>query len=364
MMIETTARRLCLGGGALLAAAGAAIAARPQVPAEAFDLAYWNLTLPADADRDGKPDTVSVRKLRRFSHPDFFHLDADGHLVFAAPNKAATTRNSTNTRSELREMLRGTKTRIRTHGGGNNWAVAARNGADGYARIGGRLDATLRVDHVSRNAGRPEAKPAYSAVVGQIHAVGYDDTSSGFGYGNEPIKIYYKKWPEHETGSVFWTYERNLAKDDPARRDLAYPVFGHSWESPDDPGAAGIALGEPFSYTINVYRNTMYLTFESERLGTVRYAKSLIDNVDPLGEVDEADNRFGYGGDSLYFKAGIYNQCSASTADGFWYPACPGTGDWATDRADGNYAQATFVRLTHGEATPPAAAPAPRDGDG
>ena len=56
------------------------------------------------------------------------------------------------------------------------------------------MDATLRVDHV---AGNPNKKPAYSVVVGQIHAMKYKNTSSGFGYGNEPLKIYYKKWPGH-----------------------------------------------------------------------------------------------------------------------------------------------------------------------
>ena len=56
------------------------------------------------------------------------------------------------------------------------------------------MDATLRVDHV---AGNPNKKPAYSVVVGQIHAMTYNNTNSGFGYGNEPLKIYYKKWPGH-----------------------------------------------------------------------------------------------------------------------------------------------------------------------
>ena len=322
-------------------------------PAKKFDLRYWNLTLPQDDNRDKKPDSVSVKDLQKYSHPDFFYLNEDDHLVFAAPNKAITTKNSTNTRSELREMLRGKKTSHKTHGAKNNWAVEARKGSDKFGRIGGKLEATLRVDHVSTNAGKPDKPPAYSAVVGQIHAVKYDNTSSGFGYGNEPIKIYYKKWPAHETGSLFWTYERNLSRNDPDRKDIAYPVFGFTWETPEDPGANGIALGEEFSYTINVHRNTMYLTFESERLGTVKYTKSLVHNVDAYGVVDAADNRFSYGGDSLYFKAGIYNQCSTSDADGFWYAACPGTGDWDTDKADGNYAQATFSKIVQGPSEAP-----------
>lgn len=322
-------------------------------PAQVFDLGNWNITLPIDEDRDNKPDSVSVKRLKKYTHPDFFYLNEDGHLVFAAPNKGFTTKNTSNTRSELREMPRGTNTRAKTHGYKNNWSVEARNGSEKFARIGGKLEATLKVDHVPTRAGRPDRKSAFSAVVGQIHAVKYDNTSSGFGYGNEPIKVFYKKWPEHEMGSVFWSYERNLAKDDPLRRDITYPVFGLTWEHQEDPREAGIALGEEFSYTINVHRNTMYLTFQNDRLGTVKYVKSLISNIDANGDVDEDDNVYSYGGDALYFKAGVYNQCTPATAEGTSNAACPGTGDWEIDRDNGNYAQATFSRLVHGPSDAP-----------
>lgn len=318
-----------------------------RAPSDAFDLSYWKITLPSDDNNDGKPDEVSVRAIQGYAHSDFFYLSDDGRMVFAAPNNAATTANTTNTRSELRQMLRGSNTRVGTHDPGNNFAVEARKSSDKFASIGGKMEATLRVDHVSRNAGDPTKRPAYSAVVGQIHAVKYASTRSGFGYGNEPIKIYYKKFPDHETGSVFWNYERNLAKDDPDRTDLSVPVFGVGWDSTEDPGESGIALGEDFSYTINVHRNTMYLTFYNERLGTVRHTRSLVRGA------DAKDNPYAYGGDSLYFKAGIYNQCSTRTGTSMWYAGCPGTGDWEQDKADGNYAQASFSRLVIGPSTPP-----------
>jgi len=215
------------------------------------------------------------------------------------------------------------------------------------------MEATLHVDHVAKRAGDPSKKPAYSAVVGQIHAVKYDDTSTGFGYGNEPLKIYYKKFPNHETGSIFWNYERNLAKSDPKRTDITYPVFGNTWENLADPGAQGIALGEEFSYVVNVHNNTMHLTFMNARLGTKSYSINLANNIDAYGKVDADDNKFGYAVDSNYFKAGIYNQCSTKGGDGFWYAACPGTGDWEIDKANGDYAQATFKRLVVGPSTPP-----------
>jgi len=318
-----------------------------QTPGAAFDLSHWKITLPTDDDRDGKPDEIDVREIQGFAHPDFFYLDASGGMVFVAPNKAVTTANSTNTRSELRQMLRGTNTRIGTSAPGNNFAVEARRGSDQFGAIGGKLEATLRVDHVSLNAGAPSKRAAYSVVVGQIHALKYDSTNSGFGFGNEPIKIFYKKFPGHQTGSLFWTYERNLASDHPDRADLAVPVFGFTWDSLEDPGENGIALGEEFSYTINVHRNTMYLTFHNDRLGTVSQSRSLVRGADTL------DNPYSYGGDSLYFKAGVYNQCSTRTGASQWYAGCPGSGDWAVDKANGNYAQATFLRLVVGPASAP-----------
>jgi len=335
-----------------LMAAAAPVAALGEssaevAPGSAFDLSQWKITLPSDANGDGKPDEIDVRALQGFAHPDYFYMSEDGRMVFAAPNKAPTTKNTTNTRSELRQMLRGENTRIGTHDPENNFAVEARKGSDKFAAIGGKMEATLRVDHVSRNAGDPSKKPAYSAVIGQIHAIKYKSTRSGFGYGNEPIKIYYKKFPGHETGSVFWNYELNLASDDPDRTDLSVPVFGAPWESDEDPGEKGIALGEDFSYTINVHKNTMYLTFHNERLGTVRHTRSLVRGA------TKKDNPYAYGGDSLYFKAGIYNQCSTRTGTSMWYAGCPGTGDWEVDKANGNYAQASFSRLVIGPSTPP-----------
>lgn len=318
-----------------------------KLPAEVIDLSQWKITLPSDDDGNKKPDEIGVRELQKSAHPDFFFVNEDGRVVFAAPNKAPTTANSTNTRSELRQMLRGTNTRIGTHDPLNNFAVEARKGSDKFGAVGGKMEATLSVDHVSTNAGDPTKRPAFSAVVGQIHAIKYKSTKSGFGYGNEPIKIYYKKFPGHQTGSVFWTYERNLAKDDPNRTDLAVPVFGNTWDNSEDPGDSGISLGEEFSYTINVHRNTMYLTFQNDRLGTIKHTRSLVRGA------DAKDNPYSYGGDSLYFKAGIYNQCSTRSGTSMWYAGCPGTGDWQTDKADGNYAQATFSRLVVSDSTPP-----------
>jgi poly(beta-D-mannuronate) lyase len=326
---------------------------KAPVPADKFDLSHWNITLPTDENKDKKVDTISTKKLKKFSHPDFFYLDDQNRMVFASPNKAFTTKNTSNTRSELRYMLRGNDTRIKTQSAANNFAVEARKDSDKFGSVGGRMDATLHVDHVARRAGDPKTKAAYSGVVGQIHATKYKNTSSGFGYGNEPLKIYYKKFPDHEKGSVFWTYERNLPKDHDDRTDIAYPVWGNTWKNMEDPGDAGIGLGEEFSYTVNVHKNTMHLTFTHPTRPPVKYSINLANNIDAYGNVDALDNKYSYGGDTLYFKAGMYNQCSTKKGGGFWYAGCPGTGEWAVDKANGDYAQATFSKLVVGPSTPP-----------
>ena len=73
--------------------------------------------------------------------------------------------------------------------------------------------------HVS-TAGDGRVAASYSTVVGQIH--------SGEGHENEPCKIFYKKFPGQEKGSVFWNYEINTAGDDNTGRwDYSYPVWGY-----------------------------------------------------------------------------------------------------------------------------------------
>ena len=328
-----------------------------KVPANHFDLSQWKITLPLDNNQDGKIDEVDTKDLQSFYHEDFFYLNKDGHMVFSAPNKAITTANSSNTRSELRHMLRGQNQKLKTKGHKNNFVLEKHSLSDKFARIGGKLEASLKVDHVATRAGNPNKPPAYSVVVGQIHA-GKDKnllnkTDELFGWGNEPLKIYYKKWPNHETGSVFWTYERNLAKSDPNRTDIAYAVWGNTWKNGVDPKSQGVALGEEFQYEVNVHGNVMHLVFKAQGKETVKYSIDLTNNVDANGDVDSLDNRFGYTLDWHYFKAGAYNQCSTKDEPGMWYAACAGTGDWETDKMNGDYVQVTFTDLKVGESSAP-----------
>lgn len=322
-------------------------------PGARFDLTHWNITLPTDDDEDDKPDTISVRNLQTFSNSDFFYLDDDSRMVFVSPNKAATTPNSSNARSELRYMSRGHNEQIRTKSPQNNFALASHPQADEFASIGGKMEATLQVDHVSKRAGNPENPSSYSVVIGQIHATKFDQQLNGFGWGNEPLKIYFKKHPTHEMGSVFWNYERNLARNHPERRDISYVVWGQDWTSSQDPGVSGLALGEPFSYTVNVFEDTMHLTFDTVRHAPVKFTINLTDNIDANGLADLSDHPEGYAGDVHYFKAGAYNQCSTRVSEDKRSPACSGTGDWSIDHSNGDYVMVRFHRLVVGASEAP-----------
>ena len=114
-------------------------------------------------------------------------------VVYKTPNSGITSRTSSNTRTELGEK--------------KHW----------IPEEGGKLTGTLKVQHVS-TTGDATAASSFSVVIGQIH--------SDEGHENEPLKIYYKKFPGHTKGSVFWNYEINTKGDNIGRFDYLYCSLG------------------------------------------------------------------------------------------------------------------------------------------
>ena len=312
------------------------------VPADKFDMRNWKITIPSDINQDGRVDEIEGVAMLSYAHQDFFFLDKDNNMVFEVQNQAITTKNSKNARSELRQMPRGADFSIDTSDQLNQWALSSHPQAKEYSAVGGTLEATVKVNHVAENAKHPERPPAHSVVVGQIHAKKHDQlikAKTGFGHGNEPLKIFFKKFPGHQYGSVFWNYERNLEKKDPNRMDISLPVWGNTWENQAEPGKAGIALGEEFSYKVNIEGTIMHLTFETARHKPVSY------DIDLSKGYDDKDHAQGYAEDDFYFKAGAYGQCSVSDKHAVWGTGCEGTGDFAKDKKDGNYSSVTFSAL-------------------
>ncbi len=293
-------------------------------------------------------DGTNVDDLVKFEHKDFFYTVIDGTrrwVAYKAPNSGVTSKNSSNTRTELHEK--------------REWTPEQ----------GGKLTGTCKVMHVS-TSGDARVSAAYSTVIGQIH--------SGEGHENEPCKIFYKKFPGHKKGSVFWNYEINTAgEDNSGRWDFSYPVWGYDFSvvgsNPTDFPAEpkdGIELGEEFSYEINVHKGIMYVTFTSEGHETKTFTKNLIQSeyttkadipeqtqklFVPMGQ-DGVERKSAYAGELNYFKQGAYNQSNGKAPEKnmVW---CPGSetygGDIAKQYENGDYTEVWFREATIGESTSP-----------
>lgn len=290
----------------------------------------WKILLGDGTHRDTLID---------YAKKDFFYVENDKKtdwVVYKTPNSGITSRTSSNTRTELGQK--------------EHW----------IPEVGGKLTGTLKVMHVS-TSGDASVPSSYSTVIGQIH--------SDEGHENEPLKIYYKKFPGHTKGSVFWNYEINTKGDNSERWDFSSAVWGYDWSFvgtsstayPDEP-EDGIALGEEFSYEVNVYKGIMHLTFTSEGHETIKFTKSLLqsdfakksDIPQQVLTVYVSKNRGGterengYANEIQYFKQGAYNQANGKTTKSETFD-----GDIAKQYANGSYAEVWFKEATLGAGTLP-----------
>jgi len=297
-----------------------------KAPALNFDLTKWKINIPTEDDkpsRAGKVMEISAQDLSNqqnpYSHPDWFYTDKrTGAMVFTTPNKAMTTPNSKNARSELRAMLASSYKDPK-----NNFALASHPEAASYGSIGGELSATLSVDWVS-TSGNDKKNGAFSTVIGQIH-----------GSKNEPLKIVYRKLPGHEYGSLYWRYEINATGDNyDKRKDIYHNVLGaYNLRAGSEDPIDGIKLGEVFSYDVNVKNSIMHLTFKKNIGEPNEVIKTFA--LD-LSKGQYLGNKYdeGYANDWMYFKAGNYNQCNVGSSQ------CSNNG-----LAAGDYAQVSFYEL-------------------
>ena len=273
-----------------------------------------------------------------FENKDFFYTQNENGtnwVVFKAPNAGSTHGTSNNTRTELGQIKK--------------WYPATAND---------KLTATLQVKNVSAT-GDARVAASYAVVVGQIH--------SADAFENEPLKIFYKKFPGHTKGSVFWHYEINTAGDDNSRRwDFSTAVWGHDFSVVGDSANTypaeptdGIALGEEFSYEVVVKDGIMSLKFTSEGHETKTFTKNLLKSeyatkaaipeqtqklFFPIGQ-DGVERENAYAGEGCFFKLGCYNQTNGKSPEvnKNW---CSGAetygGDIQKQYETGNYAEVWF----------------------
>ena len=290
---------------------------------------HWSLILG---------DGSNVGQAINFEHKDFFFTANDAKrdwVVFKTPNAGNTHGTSNNTRTELAQSKK--------------WSPMT----------DAKLSATLKVTNVS-TTGDARVASTFSVVIGQIH--------SADGHENEPFKLFYKKFPGHTKGSVFWNYEINTAGDDDnsGRWDYSYPIWGYDFSVvgteansyPAEP-KDGIALGEELSYEVIIKDGIMHLTFTSEGHETKTFTKNLISSeyakrsdmpkqveklFVPIGQ-DGVERANAYADEGLFFKLGCYNQTNGKDpkVNKVW---CSGAethgGDIQKQYADGNYAEVWF----------------------
>jgi hypothetical protein len=293
-------------------------------------------------------DGTTEEDLTNFQHKDFFYTVIDGTrrwVVYKTPNSGVTSKNSSNTRTELHEK--------------REWTPEQ----------GGKLTGTCKVMHVS-TSGDARVAASYSTVVGQIH--------SGEGHENEPLKIFYKKFPGHTKGSLFWNYEINTAgENNSGRWDFSTAVWGNDMSVvgttkdgfPLEP-IDGIELGEEFSYEVNVYNGIMYLTFTCPGHETKTFVKNLVKSeyvtssslpaqvrklFVPIGQ-DGIERSTAYSGELNYFKQGAYNQTNGKSPSKsmVW---CAGAetygGDIQKQYDNGCYTEVWFKEATVGPGEKP-----------
>ena len=283
-------------------------------------------------------DGSNVGVANDLENKDFFYTQNEegiNWVVFKTPNAGNTHGTSNNTRTELGQIKK--------------WYPATAND---------KLTATLKVKNVSAT-GDARVAASHSVVIGQIH--------SADGHENEPLKIFYKKFPGHTKGSVFWHYEINTAgEDNSGRWDYSSAVWGHDFSvvgkevnTYPEERKDGIALGEEFTYEIAVKQGIMTLNFTSEGHDTKTFTKNLIKSeyttkadmpeqtrklFVPIGQ-DGVERKNAYAGEGCFFKLGSYNQTNGKSPEvnRNW---CSGAethgGDIQKQYADGNYAEVWF----------------------
>lgn len=284
-------------------------------PWDNFDLSQWKLDTPASRSSSESCKT-------EFTEPQdwqndfpseseqYFFTHTDGGMRFVSEIGGATTGGNCNsrTRSELREMLRGSNTNIDTDGKTddgdddgdfrNNWALGyqpttkAGNNNQSWGAREGKMRATLRVNKVT-TTGSDSSKER--VVIGQIHAK--DD---------EPLRLNYKHRAGFDGGCIYASSEQNGGDD------TNFVLAGSNTSCSSDPGSNGLGLGELFSYEIENIDEDIIVTIYQGDFGAV------IDTV--TIDLNEINGGYDLNNDWMYFKAGAYTQNSlndgGSSGDG------------------------------------------------
>lgn len=261
-----------------------------KAPSGNFDLSTWNLSIPEDQG-NGTATTISVSEINNdYENSNYFYTADDGGMVFKCPVDGFTTSvNTSFVRVELREMLRGTNTSISTQGvNKNNWVFGTAPASDIIAAAGydGEMNATVAVNKVTTTG---TSSHVGRLIIGQIHA-----------NIDEPIRLYYRKLPNNDLGSIYFAHEPT----DGNGSEQWYEMIGSRSNSASNP-TDGIALNEKWSYKIKVVGDILTVTI-------IREGKD-----DVVRTVNMVNSGFNVGGQYMYFKAGLYHVNNSGDNDDY-----------------------------------------------
>ncbi|MDP5081986.1 MAG: polysaccharide lyase family 7 protein, partial [Winogradskyella sp.] len=261
-----------------------------KAPSGNFDLSTWNLSIPEDQG-NGTATTISVSEINNdYENSNYFYTADDGGMVFKCPVDGFTTSvNTSFVRVELREMLRGTNTSISTQGvNKNNWVFGTAPTSDIIAAAGydGEMNATVAVNKVTTTG---TSSHVGRLIIGQIHA-----------NIDEPIRLYYRKLPNNDLGSIYFAHEPT----DGNGSEQWYEMIGSRSNSASNP-TDGIALNEKWSYKIKVVGDILTVTI-------IREGKD-----DVVRTVNMVNSGFNVGGQYMYFKAGLYHVNNSGDNDDY-----------------------------------------------
>ena len=290
----------------------------------------------------------------------YFFTSTDGGMVFKSPvDGGRTSSGSRFPRSELREYARG-GVRSRDNGRGgtesisvtgtneNNWVLgyqpqalildegSSNRNIQNVGGRGGRLTGTLRVNKVTET-GRPDDIGV--TIIGQIHAE-----------SDEPLRLYYRKLPQNELGSVYVLHEirEDMSGESDTGRsgdDLDEVLLVGSRDDNASNPENGIALDELFSYEIINEGSIIEVVLRRGDFDGPEISRTSIDMAEV---VDDGVTGSGYDRNNewMYFKAGAYTQNNVAVERfrGENEPGADTTG-FGPDGTEADYDQVTFYRL-------------------
>ncbi|HXI83519.1 MAG TPA: polysaccharide lyase family 7 protein [Verrucomicrobiae bacterium] len=237
-------------------------------PSGNFDLSHWKLQLPTSngvlTGTGGSVDEIKPAQLVGFTNA-YFYTGSDGSMVFWCPDDGATTSGSTHPRSELREELI-------PGNDGTNWTVFGTHILTGQCKV-------LRVPSDTQKVcigqmHEPNTKPDGSASVGNEEMIMFD-------FGNKKIYV-------------------NINLDGNVSSSFSQTLISGS----------GVATNSTINYTMSMVNGLLKIV-----VNNVSNSWNLLSGTNINGHI--AQNWDLASGNTLYFKAGDYNQtvdtCNCST---------------------------------------------------